>query len=233
MATICSNQARGKMMRLTLLDECGEPVEGTASTLVSKSFVSVTATPNYVEAEEISQVDANGDVCIEDRSDPALRWIDLSIIVCVTDPQMINLITGDPLVLDDTAITPNVVGFRINAALTGTANFALEIWSGITGQGCTVGGFTNYGYWLYPWVKDAQWGEWVHQNGALVLTFTARAVNDSPWGVGPYNVRRDATIPANLEPLLTPIDDDDFVHFEVSSAPLPTPACGAVELIIP
>lgn len=229
MATICANQARGKMMRLTLLDSCGEPVEGPASTLVSKSFVSVTATPNYVEAEEISQVDANGDVCIEDRSDPALRWIDLSIIVCVTDPQMINLITGDPVVVDD-ALTPNTVGFRINAALTGTANFALEIWSGITGQGCTAAGFTNYGYWLYPWVKDAQWGEWVHQNGALVLTFTARAVNDSPWGVGPYNIRRDAVTPATLEPLLTPIDDDDFVHFEVTSAPLPTPACGAVAL---
>lgn len=232
MAVICSNQARGKMMRLTLLDECGEPVEGLASTLVSKSFVSVTSTPNYLEAEEISQADANGDLCVDDRSDPALRWIDLSIIVCVTDPSMINLITGDPLVLDDAA-TPNTVGFRINAALTGTANFALEIWSGITGQACTVGGFTNYGYWLYPWVKDAQWGEWVHQNGALVLTFTARAVNDSPWGVGPYNIRRDATIPATLEPLLTAIDDDDFVHFEVTSAPLPTPACGAVELVIP
>ena len=42
-----------------------------------------------------------------------------------------------------------------------------------------------------------------------------------------------ASVPATLEPLLTPIDDDDFVHFEVTSAPLPTPACGAVELVIP
>lgn len=229
MAVICSNQARGKMMRLTLLDACGEPVEGPASTLVSKAFVSVTSTPNYLEAEEISQADANGDLCIDDRSDPALRWIDLSIIVCVTDPSMINLITGDPLVLND-AVAPDTVGFRINAALTGTANFALELWTGITGQACTAAGFTNYGYWLYPWVKDAQWGEWVVQNGALTLTFTARAVNDSPWGVGPYNIRRDAVVPATLEPLLTPIDDDDFVHYEVTSAPLPTPACGAVAL---
>src|SRR5687767_988371 len=232
MAVVCSKQARAKVMRLTLLDECGAVVEGPASTLVSKSFVSVTSTPNYLEAEEISQADANGDLCIDDRSDPALRWIDLSIIVCVTDPSMINLITGDPLVLDDAA-TPNTVRFRINAALTGTANFALEIWEGITGQACTVDGNPSYGYWLYPWVKDAQWGEWVHQNGALVLTFTARAVNGSGWGVGPYDVRRDATVPATLEPLLTAIDDDDFVHYEVSSAPLPTSACGAVALAIP
>jgi len=66
-----------------------------------------------------------------------------------------------------------------------------------------------------------------------VLTFTARAVAGGNWGVGPYNVRRDATVPATLEPLLTAIGDDTLVHFEVTSAPLPTPACGAVELAIP
>src|SRR5688572_14135686 len=120
MAVVCSKQARAKVMRLTLLDECGAVVEGPASTLVTDGFVSVTSTPNYLDAEEITQANANGDLCIDDRSDPALRWIDLSIIVCVTDPSMINLITGDPLVLDDAA-TPNTVGFRINAALTGTA----------------------------------------------------------------------------------------------------------------
>jgi len=229
MPVVCPRQARAKVMRLTLLNECGAVVEGPASTLVTDGFVSVTSTPNYLEAEEITQANANGDLCIDDRSDPALRWIDLSIIVCITDPSMINLITGDPLVLDD-AVAPNTVGFRINAALTGTANFALEIWEGITGQACSVDGFPSYGYWLYPWVKDAQWGEWVHQNGALVLTFTARAVNDSAWGFGPYDIRRDAVVPATLEPLLTAIDDDDFVHYETSSAPLPVAACGAVAL---
>ena len=221
------------MMRLTLLDECGAPVEGPASTLVSKSFVSVTVTPNYLDAEEISQADANGDLCVDDRSDPALRWLDLSIIVCITDPQMINLITGDPLVVDDATPTPNTVGFRIDGDLTGSANFALELWSGVTGQACTAGGFTTYGYWLFPWVKDAQWGEWVIQNGALTLTFTARSVFDSAWGVGPYNIRRDATVPATLEPLLTVIGAAQPVHFEFTSAPLPTPACGAVALVIP
>jgi CBS-domain-containing membrane protein len=39
--------------------------------------------------------------------------------------------------------------------------------------------------------------------------------------------------PATLEPLLTPIGDSQVMHFEVSSAPLPTPACGAVTLPAP
>lgn len=233
MATICAPLARGKLMRLTRLDDCGAPVEGTSSTLVTKSFVSVTVTPNYLDAEEISQADANGDLCIDDRSDPALRWLDLSIIMCVTDPDAINIMTGDPIVVDDATPTPNKVGFRIDGTLTGSGNFALELWSGVTGQACSTAGFTSYGYWLFPWVKDAQWGEWVIENGALTLTFTARSVFDSPWGVGPYNIRRDATVPATLEPLLTVIGPAQPVHFEVTSAPLPTPACGAVELVIP
>lgn len=231
MATTCARMARGKMLRITRLDECGAVVTGAGSSLVTKAFVSGTFTPNYLDAEEISQADADGAICISDRSDPALQWIDISLVLCTEDPTMINLITGDPLVLDD-AVSPNNVGFRIDTDLTGNANFALEMWSGIPGQACAAT-FPQYGYWLFPWVKDAQWGEWVIENGALLLTFTARAVVGSLWGVGPYDIRRDATVPATLEPLLTPIGATQPMHFEVSSAPLPTPACGAVTLPAP
>jgi len=222
--------ARGKMMRITKLDACGAVVAGAGGTLTTRAFVSGTFTPNYLDPEEITQADANGELCVDDRSSVALRWIDVSLVICTQDPTMINLITGDPLVVDD-AVSPNNVGWRLNGDLSGNANFALEMWSGITNQGCTVGGFPKYGYWLFPWLKDAQWGEWVIENGALTLTFTARAVFGSQWGLGPYLVRRDATVPATIEKLLTPIGATDAMHFEVSSAPLPTAACGATTLV--
>lgn len=230
MATRCVSLSRGKMLRLTRLDACGAPVEGLTSTLVMKAFVSGTATMNYQDAEEITQADANGDLCIDDRSPVALRWVDLTLVMCITDPDAINMITGDPLVVDDATPTPNVTGFRVDVDLSGSAHFALEMWSGIAGQACTVDGFPEYGYWLFPWVRDAQWGEFVVQNGALTLTFTARAVYGGDWGVGPYNIRRDAAVPATLEPLLTAIGPTQVMHYEVTSAPLPTPGCGAVEL---
>lgn len=231
MAVTCARMARGKMMRITKLDTCGAVVSGAGASLVTKAFVSGTFTPNYTDVEEISQSDANGDNCIEDRSDPALRWVDIELNICTMDPTMINLITGDPIVTDDATPTPNTVGFRLDTALSGSANFGLELWSGITGQACDAAGFTKYGYWLFPWVQDAQWGEWTIENGALTLTFTARAVPGSLWGTGPYLVRRDATVPATLEKLLTPIGATEPMHFEVSSAPLPTPACGSVTLV--
>lgn len=230
MATECVSMSRGKMLRITRLNECGTVVEGATSTLVMKAFVSATLTPNYQDAEEITQTDANGDICVDDRSPVALRWIDIALNVCTWDPFFINMVTGDPLVVNDVAPTPDTVGWRIDTDLSGSANFALEIWSGITGQACDPEGNVNYGYWLFPWVKDAQWGEWTINNGAALGTFTARAVIGSDWGVGPYDVRRDGTVPATLEPLLTPIGATQVMHFEVTSAPLPTPGCGAVAL---
>lgn len=231
MATTCVSMARGKMMRLTKLDSCGAPVAGAGGSLVAKAFISGTFTPNYADAEEITQQDANGDLCIDDRGPVALRWIDIELNVCTEDPGMINLITGDPIVLDD-AVSPNNIGFRIDAGVSGSANFALEMWAGVSGQACTAGGFTNYGYFLFPWVKDAQWNEWTIENGVLTFTWVARAVFNSPWGLGPYLVRRDATVPATLEKITSPIGATQVMHFEVTSAPLPTPACGTVTLVI-
>lgn len=233
MAVECASMSRGKMLRITKLNECGTVVTGAGSSLVAKAFVSGTFTPNYSDPTEISTVDANGDRCIDDRGAVDLRWVDMSLVICTLDPTMINLITGDPLVLDD-AVTPNTVGFRLDADLTGSANFAIEFWSGITGQACDPAGNTKYGYWLFPWLKDAQWGEWVIQNDALTVPFTARAVFGGEWGVGPYDdVIRSTATPATLTPLLTPIGATQPMHYQVTSAPLPTPACGAVTLPAP
>ncbi|MFB7936672.1 hypothetical protein [Streptomyces sp. NPDC056049] len=234
MAVECASMSRGKMLRITKLNECGAVVTGAGSSLVAKAFVSGTFTPNYADVTEINTVDANGDNCIVDRGDVALRWVDMSLVICTLDPTMINLITGDPLVLDDAAPTPNTVGFRLDADLTGSANFAIEFWSGITGQVCDPAGNAKYGYWLFPWLKDAQWGEWVIQNDALTITLTARAVFGGSWGVGPYDdVIRSTATPATLTPLLTPIGATQPMHYQVTSAPLPTPACGAVTLPAP
>ena len=229
MATTCVSLARGKMLRLTRLDECGTPVEGASSVVTTKGFVSVTATPVYTDQEDITQTDANGDSCIDDLSDVNLRWLELNVLFCNIDPNAVNIITGDPLVLDD-AVAPNTVGWRWDASVSGSANFAMEVWSGVPGQACDPDGFPQFGYWLYPFVVQAQIQEYVVENGALTLGFTARTSAGSGWGVGPYDVRRDATVPATLEPLLTAIGPSTHGHFEVTSAPLPTPACGATVL---
>lgn len=230
MATVCSSQARGKMLRLTRLDECGVPVDGATSVVTTAGFVSVTTTPVYQDQEDVTQTNANGDLCVDDQSDVALRWLEINALFCNIDPYAWNIITGDPLVVDDATPTPNTVGARIDAATTGSASFAIEVWVGIPGQPCDANGFVNYGYWLYPFVVNAEIQEYVVELGALTVAFTGRTKAGSGWGVGPYDVRRDAAVPATLEPLLTSISATQHAHFEVSSAPLPTAACGATAL---
>lgn len=189
--TQCASMARGRRMRLTRLDECGNPVTDPLGTVVTKGFVSVGITPNYLDPEEITQPDANGDVCIDDQSDPALRWLDLSMVFCNIDPDAINIVTGDPLVSNQAA-TPETVGFRIDSSVTGTANFALELWSGIPAQACGSASTPEHGYWLFPYIVQARIGEWSIANAALTMTLTARTSEGSGWGVGPYAVRRGA-----------------------------------------
>jgi hypothetical protein len=231
MPTVCVPLARGRRARLTLLDACSEPVEGAASTLVSNGLISVAHAPNYQDPEEIAVSNANGDLCIDDPGDANLRWIDLTIIMCEVNPSLFGMITGNPLVLDD-AVAPNTTGFRINKGTDGTGNFALELWSGVTGQACNAAGEAQYGYFLLPWVAKARVGEWTWGNVGLNMTLTARALFGSTWGVGPYNVREDA-VAGTPEPLLTAIDDEDFMHFETVTLAPPEAACSPSALVIP
>lgn len=229
--TICSTMARGARMRLTRLDACGNPVVGACSTVVTSGFVSVGVTPVYRDPDEIEVVNANAELCITDRTCPQFKWDELEMVFCNVDPDIWNIITGDALVLNDATPTPQAVGFRQSGADLCTANFALEIWSNITGQTCTVPANRAYGYWLFPFVGQGTVGEWSFENDGLQLTLNAITFAHSPWGTGPtsYLVRRDATSGV-LEPLLTPIGTNDHMHFEQVTAPPPAASCGCIAL---
>ena len=230
MPTLCRSLSRLARVRLTRLDECGVPDPGPLGTLVSSAFVNIDGSPVYLDPEEITQLNGNGDLCISDQGNDQLRWLSLSMVLCQIDPDAVNIITGNPLVVNE-AVVPDTTGFRIDGALTGTANFALEVWAGISGQPCDAEGNREYGYFLFPWVKQARIGDWSFANAALNLTLTARTEPGSGWGTGPaaYLVRRDAVTDA-AEVLLTAIGDDTHMHYEVVTVAPPAAACGAVAL---
>lgn len=230
MPTECGPLSRAKAIRVTRLDDCGAPVEGPNSVVSTTSFVSITTTPVYQDQEDIAITNANGDLCIDDQSDPALRWLELNILLCAVDPDLVNIISGAPLVVDDATPTPNTVGFNWDASTDGTASFALEVWSGVPGTACDASGFATYGYWLYPFVVQSQIQEYVAELGGLQLSFTARTSAGSGWGVGPFDVRRDAMTPFGPEPLLVAIGPSVHGHFEFTTLAPPAPVCGATVL---
>jgi hypothetical protein len=227
MATECLKPIRGKRMRITKLNACGGFTAAAASVVTTSGFVSVAQTANYRDPDEYEVVNANGDLCVNERSDSQLKWLDLVITLCEVDVEAINLMTGSPLVLDD-AVSPNNVGFRTREGVT--AHFALEVWTDLAGGAC-VGSTTRYGYFLLPWVRSGTVGDVTIENAAASFTVNARTSAGSQWGVGPYNIRNTTVAPAPAK-LLTAIASNDHRHVQVTDLAPPAAACGATALVV-
>ena len=110
MATVCSKVVRGKRARITLLNECGEAVTGPASTLVTSGFITVTYTPEVEAGDEFVQKNADGDLCINDRSPDVLKRFTTEIEFCEVDPDLVSILLGATL---ETDFGGDNVGFRI------------------------------------------------------------------------------------------------------------------------
>lgn len=186
MGNICYPIVRGRRLRATRLDGCGNPVLGPDSTVVTKGFISVALTANIEEGEEINVTNANGDVCVLDTPCPKFLNYSVEINFCDVNPALFNLMSGQPLVTNGT----DTVGFRMNSEISVCdSGFALELWTGVPTEACAPGVSASYGYLLLPFIQGGVLGDFTVENAAINFTLTgARTKKGSGWGVGPYNV---------------------------------------------
>lgn len=226
MASICPAVVRGRTMRLTRLDACGVPVVGASTTVVTNGFISVAATDQYEGGDPIRVINANGDLCIDEPGKAQLAQEDLTITLCQINFDALNIMTGSPIVLDAATPTPNTVGYRKRCG-NPDVRFALEVWSDISGQACTLA-TKQYFYSLWPLLANSQFGDYTIENGAVNLVVTASAFCGSGWGAGPYNVVNNA-VPAAV-PLLTPIGAQDLFHGQITTVAPPEASCGVLAL---
>lgn len=227
MPTQSWKSVRGRRMRLTRLDECCAPVAAATpcSVIVSSGFVSVAYSPEISEAEEIELKNAGGEICVTDPGCDTLKWINLTLSLCVVDPDVLNFVTGSPLVLD--AAGDNV-GNRIQAGAVCGTNFALEVWTDIPQAVCAATGAKQYGYFLAPCIGAGTIGDWTIENDALNLELTAKARSGAGWGTGPWDVDASTVgLPVVPGPLLTPIGEDDVLdmHLTTVAPPALTDGC--------
>ncbi len=225
MATYCLKPIKGKVMRVVKLDACGTVVTGAKALVVSDGFVSIEQRLNYEDPDEYTVKNANGALCLNERSQPALKWIDLTMNFCAVDPEMVNIMTGSPLVLNDEAI-PESVGFRTTEGVSG--EFGLEVWTDLGGQTC-VAGAKQYGYFLLPWVTEATVGDITIENGPMSFSLTGRTKAGSAWGTGPFYMRK-LTGGVTSAKLATTIGALDHRHIQMTTLAPPTSVCGAQTL---
>jgi hypothetical protein len=225
MPATCWSSVRGRVLRATKVDECGAPVVGACSKVITDGFVSIQFSPEVSEGEEIEVKKANGDLCISDSGCPVMKWLTIAAEFCQVDPDLFSLLTGYPTVLDHAGLS---VGNRITGSIRCTGGVALELWSDIPGDQC-AGGAKQYGYFLAPWVTQGIIDDFTIENDAASFTINARTQSNSLWDVGPYDVDPTA-VALTPGPLITPIGPDDHLDMHLTTVAPPAPVCGCTAL---
>lgn len=225
---VCAKPLQGETMRVTRLDECGNPEYGACAYAVSDGYVEATLTPNTEEGERFLQRAANGRAIVNQRSLPILNWYDVSIQFQEVDPELFTIITGLQPYENDQG---QVIGFPVTESDFATANFALEIWMGNAEEQCPPDGapLPFFGYNLLPWVVEGALSEDITiTNDLITFTVVGRTRKGTPWETGPYDVVLDMN--GDPAPLFTAIPDDTH-HLPIWTQLAPPEAeCGCQSL---
>lgn len=229
--TVCASYVRGRMMRVTRLDACGNPVEGDNSVVTSKGYTTIGYTANNDEGEEISVPNANNERCIYVPAEPSLLGYGLEITFCNVDPDAFALLTGQRTLVNANG---DVVGFTADTAVKASdVRFAIEVWAGTPpGAGCDGSGGVSYGYILLPFVQGGVLGDFTIENAEITFTVTGAVTLDgNRWGTGLYNAFLDGTgEPTLLEDPLSPTEHLALLNTEMAP---PVAHCGARPYLSP
>lgn len=217
---------QGLRMRATRLDSCGAIDYGACGSVVSKGFVNIELENQETSPEEISQVLADGTRCYYQNTPKLLNGVQATIEFCEVDPELFEMMTGAPLVLDD---DDEPQGFTTDSAAYGVANVALEVWMKVANSDCTAFG-RRWGYYLMPFLYQGVVGKPTIENGAVNFTINEALTSDgNQWGVGPYNIQYDNT--DTLSPLFVPITSTthDLLYKVNLAPPAVTDGCVTLE----
>lgn len=227
MATKCMSYVRGRVIRVTRLDNCGRPVEGDESVVTSKGFTSVGFTANTDEGEEISVTNAAGETCIRVPGEPSFLGYSVEITFCQVDPDLFAILTGQSTVVDANG---DVIGFAMDTSVSsGNVRFALEVWAGTAGGASSCddpNAQGSYGYFLLPLVQGGVVGDFTIENAEVTFTVTgASTLDGNRWGNGLHPALMDGSGTPSRFP--TPISPTQhMVGVETTLAP-PVAQCGA------
>lgn len=227
MTAVCFTPFKIPRVRVTKLNSCGQVVTGSCSQVVSDGIISIAMTKNYEDREEFFVKNGDGLFCVRETAAPLLKWIDLVLTFCNVDPDIVNLVAGEPLYTDDSASAVKI-GWSTQEASARNVNFALEGWTRLSGTGVLCTGGTPFGYTLFPWVVEGTIGDMTLENGVANFTVNARTRSNSLWGLGPYNVALSANVATlnNPIPLLTPITSTQHHRMFITQLAPPASACG-------
>jgi hypothetical protein len=227
MPTKCYAQVRGRVIRVTRLDACGNPDPGASAVVVSKRISTVAIDEVTDDGTNIRERNFGDELCIVDDAFTTIIGYTADITLCGVDPDLVSLLTGQPTV---TNAAGDIVGFDATTSIDlDSFGFALEVWSRIAGAACDPSGFRPWGYTVLPFLKGGRIGGFSFENGAVQFTISGAQTRDgNGWGVGPYDVDRDESDAPS--PLNTPLGVNTHYRNILVNLDPPEASCGAFAL---
>lgn len=218
--------AGGTVMRVTDLDACGNPEQ---CSIVTSCVATVQITPEYIDPQDLSPINMDGNACWVFETPPQLKWERYTITLNSVHPRVWSMLTGAALYFNEAVPTPDLVGVSTTRGQVINANAAIELWRRQANEPCVDPTQTPYVYFVAPWVTGGKIGQvTVGNNVVNGVIEAARSGVPSPWGVGPYNVERIGTGAVNAgnpRPLLTAIGttagDEELSREFVTTLPPP------------
>jgi hypothetical protein len=199
--------------------------------VVSDGIISIAMTKEYEARQEFFVKNGDGVFCVRETNPPVLKWINLVLTFCNVDPELVNIMSAEPLVLND-AVSPVSTGYSTEEGSAANVNFALEGWTRITGTSTPCTGGQEYGYTLFPWIVEGTIGDLTYENGAANFVLNGRTKAGGGWGTGPYMVDySDNPVGSTTRiPLLTAIGSRQHERMFLTRLAPPTAACGCQQL---
>jgi hypothetical protein len=208
-------------MRIIALNACGVPVTGTSGMVaVSSGFVQVQMEPDYEDGEEFFERTASGEPCVNQKDDPTLKRMGLTVQMCEVNVSAIAYVISARELTTGTPTTGT--GFAV-AEGNPTNRFSLEVWQEVAGSGaCDASGNQRYIYHAWPNVGATKIGSQTIENGRTVLEFTSETkAAAATW---------DTLVGADWLPAGEFVDTDEHWVWNVTTTAPPTVACDPTTL---
>lgn len=223
MTTHCFIPLLGKRLRVTELDSCGA-VLPDANQLSTDGFITVNLSSEVEDGAEIIVKKASGALCVNERMASSFKRFNVEIEFCGVNPSLLSMVANATPYQD---YAGDDAGFTVSEGEL-KKWFSLELWTGLSGIACAPGAEEASGYILLPFVVGGVLGD-IAIDGENAVTFSltgAVTKGGNTWGVGPYDVLLDATVPPGAPaPLPTPLDPyDHLLLIDTALAP-PPEAC--------
>lgn len=217
----CNLIANLDVVRVTKVDVCGVPIAGE-NAFVTECVASVAMNPNIDTQDDVIYRAANGVLCGVKRGCPTLLGYDLEFNFFQFSPELLDVLTGSPVVVDNIGEPVGSDSCTINCA----TGFALEFWVELIGAAC-ADGTPQYLYGVLPWITNAYVTDLEIGSEQVTFQLLGSTRAGGGWGEGPYDVVLNGAAPGAPGPMLTPLGPDCHRRMQLTpvAPPVPDPDC--------